>query len=231
MAEQYKTEGITLKNTDFQDHDRIVTVFTELHGLIKLFARGGNNPKNSYNALTTPLICGEFIYTETRGELFRLHEGKVLFSNIHLRRTSSNLRTACQLIQMILQTQFPCRPSPMLYKLLSSCLNNIPEVVNSDTLTLSFLLKLQRHEGLFNTEPHCHICHQPMDTLSFYNGETYCSHHAPYPSLLFNENETLLFLQLAFARTFQQLNNLPPPSEAFRQKVLSLADELMMVKL
>lgn len=54
------TEGIVLKSTRLGGTDRVCTIMTEAHGVIRAFAKGAQNPKNKNASSTAQFSSGQF---------------------------------------------------------------------------------------------------------------------------------------------------------------------------
>jgi hypothetical protein len=147
-SREERAEGIVLKAINHKDQERIITLFTRQHGLMSLIVKRIKN----YMMLTTPLCHAEFIYTKGRSELYRFQDGTVIDGLIQLRNHLRHLQAAGDMVQAILQSQLPGKPSPKLYELLLACLKALPEFPDPLSLTLAFRLKLLAHEGVIHQD-------------------------------------------------------------------------------
>ena len=141
------TEGIVIKSIDFRDSDRIITVFSRDHGLIKLMVRRARLQKKSPMAVTVPLACAEFIYTQRKGEIFPFKEGSLIAANLQLRCSYSHLESACRLIRLLEESQEPGKPAPQLYQLLRYLLSKLHEVPSPEYFIPLFQLRILKHDG------------------------------------------------------------------------------------
>ena len=105
--EVYRTEGIVLQSLNFQDYDRILTVFTRNEGIIKLIVKGANRVKQRGGVVTAPLTHLEILYAKSRGELLKCSSLTLINANLDLRKNLSTLEAACEMTQAILSSQFP----------------------------------------------------------------------------------------------------------------------------
>lgn len=143
---ELQTEAILLACTPYGEHDRILTLFTEEVGLLKLFAKGRRLKRG-----VEPLTVASYLYQSGKRELGRLHEASLIRTNLHLRKSYELLMTAQKCASALLLSQMPGKPSPRLYHLLRLFLDKLPSLDLSIALS-SFLLKLLKHEGLFSQE-------------------------------------------------------------------------------
>ncbi len=149
-----KTEGIVLHSFDFKENQKIITLFTEDAGKMSLIL----TKKNGNLGLTTPFTKGEYIYTKGKSDLYRFHDGTVLDNHILLRNSLAHLQAAGELTNVILRSQMPTKPAPLLYALLKTYLPQISNFPDPTPLLCSFYLKLLKHEGVLNLDELPEIC-------------------------------------------------------------------------
>lgn len=212
----YRTEGIILQALNFQDYDRILTVFTSHEGLIKLFLKGANRPR--MGNVTSPLTRAEFVYTLGNSDLYSCREISAITQYLPLRQSLATLEAAGEILKATLTSQLANVPAPDLYTLLSSYLEKLPLMRDPQALVASFCLKLLRHDGLFSPESVCAVCQRPLEEYYIVSGEAFCPQHAPPYSLQFPQEEMTLLLQLAYCRTFAEVAHLQLSNE-LRQKI------------
>lgn len=198
------TEGIVLKGMPFQDYDRILTLFSQDTGIIKLIIKGANKPQSGAFPITL-LTHAEFVYTSGKSELFKCNEACVINHHLALRESLPRLEAACDMAQAILASQMPQTPAPALFELFTHYLNNMQRVQHPQLLAGSFRLKILRHEGLFKISQSCALCQCPLQTFHLAEGDTFCSQHAPPHQIPFDEEEMIVLAQLAYCRTFSEL--------------------------
>jgi DNA repair protein RecO len=151
--ETFSTEGIILHTIDFKDYDKILSLFTPDHGLVKAIlyrARAkGKTP-------VEPLVLGDFLLSPARGELLPCREMSVQNRYLSLRDHYHQLEAGCDLVQAILQSQMVEKPAPDLYKLLKYYLERLGLAKDPRALAASFRLKILNHEGLLNLDEEQH---------------------------------------------------------------------------
>ncbi|NGX61056.1 MAG: DNA repair protein RecO [Chlamydiae bacterium] len=215
----YQIEGIVVEALPFKERDYILTLFTP-GGLFKLYAKGR---KNQYNPLTSPLTRGEYLYLEGKKDLHLFQEGSILSQNLKLRDRYENLEAAEKLKQAILQSQWPGKPSPLLYTLFSRFLELLPSCTTHESVLAVFYLKTLKHEGIFQIEPLCSACEKKGGFRE--GGESYCEKHASPIALPFSEEEQNHLQKSWEIRSLQESANLrfPPP---FCKKVETLFSQI-----
>lgn len=149
MAEE-RVEGIVLRSTIYKETHRIVTLFTSEVGLISLMVKGVKTPERM--VLLTPFSQIEVFFRKKLSDLFVLKDGSLISDNLFLREKWDYLETAGKMGQMILHSQMPGKPAPLLYALFLACLKQMPKFEEPAPLLLLFYLKLLTHEGLLSLD-------------------------------------------------------------------------------
>lgn len=219
---QHRTEGIILQSLNFQDFDRILTVFSQNEGLIKLIVKGVNKKFVS----SAPLTFSEFIYLKGKSDIYQCYEMNPIQLNLQLRKSFTSLEAVYAILKALLKTLPLHHPTPQLFSLLLWTLDKMPLVKDPHALSLSFLLKLLRHEGLFHISTVCTRCNTAANPVHFTeNGETFCSLHAPQTTQIFQDAEVEKIKQLAFLSNLQDVKEIMI-EESFRKKTYSLYEGL-----
>ena len=149
MTEE-RVEGIVLRTTIYKETHRIVTMFTSEAGLISLMVKGVKTPERM--VLLSPFSQIEVFFRKKLSDLYLLKDGSLIADNLFLREKWEYLETAGKMAQMILHSQMPGKPSPMLYALFLACLKQLPQFEEPAPLLLLFYLKLLTHEGILCLE-------------------------------------------------------------------------------
>jgi DNA repair protein RecO (recombination protein O) len=218
------TEGIILRAIPFRDYDQILSIFTADAGLIKVLYKGSRSKCLGVQGLGTPLTRVEVIYRETRGEIFSCHEMTLLDSFSFLRKKWLNLEVACDLLQVLLASQFVGKAAVRLYALLCFYLEKIPHTLNPWILAMSFRLKLLKHDGLMSFPFLCCECHQPLQALAFTrDSENWCLNHQPIGSLIWEQAELQLLYRLATCQSYQEIRS-SEISLGLQNKVIAFFD-------
>lgn len=197
------TEGVILQALDFQDHNRILTVFSPDQGLFKCIIR-----QRKGSVSTDTLTRGEFICLKGKSDLLKCREISVITQYIALRKEWKRMEISFELVKAVLKTQFPGKQTPLLYTLFVRYLEALTTVNHPQTILTSFLLKLLRHEGLLGDTSCCGSCNAPLKDLQIFQGESFCFHHAPPSTIEFSKEETAQFHELLNGRSLNDLNAL-----------------------
>jgi DNA repair protein RecO (recombination protein O) len=203
----HRTEAIVLKALTYRERDRILTLFSQEEGIISLLVKNISYQKAHLLSLTTSFCIGEFLYRKTKNDLWIFHEGSVLQELGFIRENLSHLQTACSMAKAILSSQLPHKKSPALYELFKRFLCHIPILENSESLQISFLLKLLKHDGLLSLKKNCSLCQK--NALFLQKGESLCEQHKQTFSTPFSEAEYSLLFSLQKIQLFSELKTLP----------------------
>lgn len=85
MAQPIKVKGIVIRQVNYGDYDKMLTVLTESLGKISVSAKGVRSIK-SKNRVSSELLCySEFVLTGPRGEVYSLSQAECIESFYKLR--------------------------------------------------------------------------------------------------------------------------------------------------
>lgn len=200
------TEGIVLRVIPFRDYDQILFLFTLDAGFIKVLYKGGRGKRKGKQGFCMPLTKVEVIYREKRGEIFSCHELTCIESFSFLRQELIFLEVGCDLLQIILDSQFVGKAAPHLYALLCFYLKKIPQTANPWILASSFRLKLLMHDGLIVCPFICCECQQSLQSEAFtWDAEGWCAAHQPGRSQPWNLTELQMLYRLAICQSYQEV--------------------------
>jgi DNA repair protein RecO (recombination protein O) len=228
LMTQLNTEGIVLQATPHQDRHHLITIFTPASGLLRLFVRGSHRSRRYSHAIVTPLTRAEFVYASRQQGLPYLYDATVIDVHDTLRSDYQHLQLACQLLQIISQSQMPSKPAPALYQLLLMYLAYIPQMRDPQAFLSSFLLKILKHEGLLAARAHCSHCENSLDNGGYLSrGEITCRQHADAYAFELTGDELLQLYQLMSIRRLVAIESLAvPPS--LQNKIKQLFDALLI---
>lgn len=212
--ESQHAQGIVLSAIPYGDFDRIATVFTRDQGLIKLFIKGASRPKSPYHSLFSPLACLEIVYQSKQSDLHRFIEARPIQTYPRLRESLEHLEVACELLQVVIASQFQAKPAPKLYELLAYYLRKIPEMKDPQVILDSFRLKLLFHDGQWQPPHRCFHCGESLKEACWTGQGWFCTEHADVEqSLHFDEEEISYLFVVAATRSFQDLKDLESTAE------------------
>ncbi|MBS3905346.1 MAG: DNA repair protein RecO [Simkania sp.] len=204
FSTEERSEGLVLRVIPLNDTKRILTVFLPEEGILSLATKTPSSSLNHLATATAPLTCSDFIYRKGKHEVYRLLEASILEDHLLLRSCVNRLHCAGELAQILLKTQLPGKPAPLLYALTKAYLNRLQHSNNPYNFLTSFYLKLLKHEGLLRWSAQCVYCNE-RSVSYFCHGVGTCSMHQTHPSHLLTSREWALIGQLSTARSFQTI--------------------------
>jgi len=196
-----------LRAIPFNDTKRILTIFMPEEGVVSMATRAFSPTLSHLMSATSPLTCSEFIFRRGRGDVYRLLEANTLADYLTLRTNANRLDCAGEIVQILLKSQLPGKPAPLLYDLTKAYIDHLQHCSHPDNLLASFYLKLFKHEGLLHWAAHCAVCTE--HPVSFFcKGQGTCTQHRNYPAHPLTSQEWQLIGLLADSRSFQILEGL-----------------------
>ena len=136
MAEKgrtYKATGITLKSMPMGESDRLLTILTKEHGLVRAITPGSRKPKSSLRAISTGFVVGELFIVKGRN-LDKLVQADCRASFPGLSRDLGKLTTAQYLAELALGQALSEHPQEELFDALILHLNHIAQRSPDQTL-------------------------------------------------------------------------------------------------
>jgi DNA repair protein RecO (recombination protein O) len=149
MVEE-RVEGIVLRTTPYKESHRIITLFSQEAGLISFMVKRVRTPEKM--VLLSPFSQIEVIYRKKLSDLYSFKDGSLIADNLFLREKWDYLEIAGKMAQILLHSQMPGKPAPLLYNLFLGCIRQLPHCEEPASLLLFFYLKLLSHEGILSLE-------------------------------------------------------------------------------
>jgi DNA repair protein RecO (recombination protein O) len=150
-----KTPAIVIRETDYRDNDKMLTLFSPTHGRIDVLSRGCKKPSSKLMASSTLFACGDFDLSVSKEKYY--HAGCGLSSSFYgLREDYDKLQAASFYIELIYAFLMHEQENKLLYALLLNALYSLEKQINShELITQFFLIKLSDFVGL---RPNTDIC-------------------------------------------------------------------------
>ena len=141
---EIRTEGIILSSDWLRERERLLRIFTPLEGVVvcAFYPKKTSQPN--------PLSRVEILLTQKQDGFFQCQEFTTISLYLELRKKFAHLQAAARILRAIEVSQWKHHPAPHLYKLLVSYLEEMVLGGSVEILCASFLLKLLKHEGLWN---------------------------------------------------------------------------------
>jgi len=227
MVEYQKTQGIILHLIPFREAHQIVIIFTLDAGLIKVICYGSRSSRSKWFGLCRALTQVEVVFREKNGEIFECRDLDLINSYDYLKQDFNQMEAACDMLYSLNRSQLPGRSAPKLYALLIYYLSKISTIHDPWILSLSFRLKLLRHDGLLDYPFICHHCEKPLLGEAYYaQNETYCKLHGCDQSLFISECELPLVYSLTACQSYLALTQVSLTRE-LKAKILVLFEDCL----
>ncbi len=124
MNQKYKATGIVLKGSSLKENDRLVTVLTPEHGLIRAVAPGAKKYKSQLRGRTELFVVNEFLVIKGRS-LDKIIQADTIYTYPGLSRDIGKLATAQYLAELSIALAVDEQPQPALYELFNEHLRRI----------------------------------------------------------------------------------------------------------
>jgi DNA repair protein RecO (recombination protein O) len=126
-SSQYKTTGIILKGTTLKETDRLVTILTPDHGLIRVVAPGAKKHKSSLRGRTELFVINDLLIVRGRS-LDKIIQAETLYTYPALSQDIGRLATAQYLGELALYIAVDEQPQLELYELLKEHLRRVEQL-------------------------------------------------------------------------------------------------------
>lgn len=213
-----KVEGIVLHSIPFKEYDKILTLFTPSHGILKIFAKGGRAKSMQQHPYVTPLARGEYLLAVKKQGLASLHDATLISYPYALRESLPCLEASVKMSQALLSSQWEGKAAPRIFFLFCYFLERLSESQTPETLASTFLLKILSHEGLLEEGGRCSLCQTALQESFRFQGERFCKKEAPLEALLFSKEEEQSLSFLMHCTLFSQIASFPL-EESFHKKI------------
>lgn len=157
-----KTKGVVIKETQYNDNDKILTVMTSEYGKISCIAKGAKKTNSSLLAPCQFLVCSDFVlYKGTN--FYHINSAEIIDTFYNLRIDYDKLQIAYEVTKVLSQTICEGEESK---EILSLFLNTLYVIENKDmqsNFVLNiFKLKLIQLLGYMPDVILCGKCGQTM---------------------------------------------------------------------
>ena len=169
-----ETDSVVLHAIDYGDTSKIVTLYTQRYGKIKVIAKGVRSQKNKFGSSLEPMtISSVVLYKKEQRDLHLLSKSEIRIPLSKLQSDAERMFTSLALVELVNMVMHDEEENGVIYALLTEALQTIDaSSQNRVNVLLSFMLKLFTQFGFGIRLDHCSVCSRPV-----HNGEI------PYASL------------------------------------------------
>jgi len=221
----YQSRGVILRQRDFKDSDKLLSIFTEKEGKVSAVAKGVKKPKSSLRACVQP-FCHAYLYLNRSRELDLLTQGKMLDFYGNSRQDLERALHCLYMMELLDKSLLDHVPLPDLYVSLLVVLEAINEQGLNPLFIRYFESQLLVNLGYKPVLKHCASCGQQIAGHYYFSltqGGLICkSCINPDEFNLTLSGETLGLLRLLTEGSFQAVAKVKASPAALKQLELVL---------
>ncbi len=133
MPKEYRATGINLKGMPLGENDRLLTILTKEHGLIRAVAAGARKHRSAMAGRSGLFVVNDLQISVGRN-MDRIKNAEVLQSFVGLGKTLAKLTAAQYLSEIALMQALSAQPQEELFLILVEHLNRIQDAENKNVL-------------------------------------------------------------------------------------------------
>ncbi len=133
MSKEYRATGINLKGMPLGENDRLLTILTKEHGLIRAVAAGARKHRSAMAGRSGLFVVNDLQISVGRN-MDRIKNAEVLQSFVGLGKTLAKLTAAQYLSELALMQALSAQPQEDLFLVLVEHLNRIQDAENKNVL-------------------------------------------------------------------------------------------------
>lgn len=152
-------EGIVLRSIKLKEIDKIVTIFSREHGVVKGVAKGALKFKNRFGSSLEPLSHIKFIYYEREGgELFVIKTSDLIKSYFEIQKDTEIFKGFSEMTKLV-EDFFPQRiKEDRIFRLLKACLEATSNGIGIELSLLYFKFWILKISGFLPELKKCKKC-------------------------------------------------------------------------
>ncbi len=167
MRRIVKTEAICLRQHNWRESSKIVTLLTEEIGVITGVAKGARRPKSMLGPSLNLFAHSQvLLYLQENRELATIGSADLLNAYAGIAQSYQRLVTAARIAGFVSQISLRHHPEPRLFSLLKNSLTALSSASGSgdfSALTGSFVIKTATFLGFRPVLDRCTICHNGIN--------------------------------------------------------------------
>lgn len=162
-------EGIVLRQINFNESDKILTIFSKENGKIQAIAKGARRPKSNLLSSTQTFTYGEYTFYKGRN-FYHINQGDVIQSFYSIREDLNKLAYGTYLIELVDAGIVEEEANEKLFQLLIKSLSTLIDM-NKDFLKLviAFELKYASFIGYRPQLKKCIVCNSELSEKIKFN--------------------------------------------------------------
>lgn len=149
MSKTYKATGINLKTQVFGESDRLVTVLTREHGLIRVIAPGARKHKSSLGGRSGVFVVNELLIAKGKN-LGKITQAQTVKTYPGLAKDLGKLAASQYLAEIVLCQALSEQPQHELFQLFNEHISRL-EAINSESMRETYETRIFPCEPLEDT--------------------------------------------------------------------------------
>jgi DNA repair protein RecO (recombination protein O) len=173
----FQSHSIIIKNTDYREKDKLVTVFSEKQGKHKAIARGIKKPGSSLRASVQP-FCSSLLFFSSGRELDLITQGRLIDFFANSREDINRTLYSVYIMELLDKALMDRVPMPQLFGITLSVLEFINNQGINPLILRYFEMQLIVELGFKPELNYCTNCGQRISTykgFSLANGGMICA--------------------------------------------------------
>ena len=158
----YKTEGIVLKSMEYEEADKIVTIFTKDYGKITAIAKGVRKTKSKFGSSLEILTHSAFLFYKGRN-IDIVSQTEILESFFSTSKEVMKFAFAANCVEVVNKLTEEREINIGLFNLLKEVLHYLRESNDPKLLTLSFKWQTMSILGYRPSLDHCCRCNKRVE--------------------------------------------------------------------
>ncbi len=158
----YKTEGIVLKSMEYQEADKIVTIYTKDYGKITAIAKGVRKTKSKFGSSLEILTYSTFLFYKGKN-LDIVSQTEILESFFSTSKEVIKFAFAANCVEVVNKLTEDREINIVLFNLLKEALHYLRESNDPKLLTLSFKWQTISILGYRPSLNHCCRCNKSVE--------------------------------------------------------------------
>jgi DNA repair protein RecO (recombination protein O) len=157
-VERFETQALVLGTLDYQESDRLVTLFTRSHGKLTAFAAGARKSKRRFAGALEPFMVLKARLVERHGSTFRLDGVDVETGFYAARSDLSRIARALYSVELCRELLRDQEPHPELWDATVNYLGQLEQGGAGPTSLLAFELEVLALVGFMPRFDVCVLC-------------------------------------------------------------------------
>ncbi len=152
-------EGIVLRSQKLKEIDKIVTIFSREHGVVKGLAKGALKFNNRFGSSLEPLSHIRFIYYDREGrELFIIKTAELIKSYFEIQRDPKIFNGFSQMVELLEEFLPQKVKDEKIFRLLKACLETTLKGIEIELSLLYFKFWILKASGFLPDLRKCKRC-------------------------------------------------------------------------